>query len=282
MRVTLWAAFVLGVALPAGLRAATVFDNTTTYSGTEHILLPAGAADSEEHGNEITLEGPERVATEFRFVVRIHGAGVAFFDYRLRFYANDGADGVPGTLLFESPVTHRVVDSGAPLPYTHPLPDVLVPDTFTWTLQLFDRSGNMAAFGPSLYAPPTVGSVRPGYWRWIGESELWQLVDAPEAPFGARLLAGPDAVSVAEIPMARPKIRVWPNPAKDVVLFDVTGSAGGTSVRIFNAAGELAGEIEAGATPMRWVPERRWASGVYFVSFGDAREGQEVRLLLLR
>lgn len=262
------------VAIAAPVFAAMVYDNTASYTNLEHELLSAGQTNSEEHGNQITLGGIERVAEELRFVLRIHGTGVAGFDYRLRFYENDGPDGAPGTLFYESPVTRRVVDSGAPLTYTQPLPNVLVPETFTWTLQLTDRTGNMARFGPSEFNPPTVGSAPFGYWRRIGASESWEFIGLTEAPFGARLSAESDPVGVEEAALQPLSMRVWPNPATERVSIELIGGSRAPlpstePLRVLDSSGRIVHQQRVDQFPLQWTPDATLPAGTYFVSYGD-------------
>lgn len=188
------ACFVVGAASTANAQGPCPFgtagySNLTTYSLMDNTLLEAGEANSREHGNEITLSGAAPVAKRFDFVLRISGTGVATVDFRVRFYANDGPGGVPGTLLWASDVRHVTLDSGSCLGYNVTAPDVALPQKFTFTLQATNRQGfNTARLGPCEYTPPAIGSATPGVWKRTGPGPSdWILTGLNEPPFGARL-----------------------------------------------------------------------------------------------
>ena len=119
-------------------------------------------------------------------------------------YANDGPDGRPGSLLWASESATRVIDSGNPDPipilYSFQVPNIAVPDAFTWTIQLTNRQGNSAPMGPSEFNPPTVGSAPFGFWRPIGGPMEWEFTGEDEPPFGARITAVQSAGDVCSLP----------------------------------------------------------------------------------
>jgi hypothetical protein len=83
-----------------------------------------------------------------------------------------------------------VIDSGADLSYPLTVPDVRVPNSFTWSVQVTNRQINMAQMGPAEYNPPTVGSAPFGFWQNAGINiPDWQYVNANEPPFGAKIHA---------------------------------------------------------------------------------------------
>ena len=183
--------FVLLTSLALGLSStafaqSVVYDNTANDLGLENDLLPAGVNASVVRGSEVTLAGSDRRVTRIDFLLRIRGAGRATFDTQMRFYANDGAGGSPGTLLWESAVVPRLIDSGAPLQYSYDVPSVTVPNTFTWALEITSRSGNTAAMGPSLFAPPVTGAAAGGAWE---ETAPGSWVFTAGSPFGSRIEA---------------------------------------------------------------------------------------------
>jgi hypothetical protein len=141
--------------------AATIYDNT---------LGPPVAATSAgvEIGDQVTVAGTARLVTTFTF---IYYWPDIFSDgdetVTLRFYSNDGAGGAPGTLLFESaPLPLPSVPVTPPFsltPFTLTDLAIVVPDTFTWTLEW----GNTPSFSsPALFHfdPPTVGSSDDFFW----------------------------------------------------------------------------------------------------------------------
>jgi len=196
---TIWKAGVAMALVVAGLaavvpaRGAVVYDNTTTYLRKYHAI-------TNEFGDEIALSGTARVVTQFRF--EYYGGFKAKGTERaqIRFYANNapGIYSKPGTPLW---------DSGAFAISTNfrsqslMVPSVLVPDTFTWTVQfhgLSQTNGDQA--GLSLYDPPTVGgqlaSGKIGsyddYWRKSrGIWSFYRWNGNPVANFGAQVVAEP-------------------------------------------------------------------------------------------
>jgi hypothetical protein len=175
--------------------AAIVFDNTTSYTGLTNTLMQQGEMASTEHGNRITLAGGERIVSGFVFYLRVLGAGPCTFQYQVRFRRNDGPEGRPGTLLWDSGVRPAVIDSGAPLGYSVAVPGVVVPSSFTWTVEVSNRQLNMSPMGPAEYNPPSVGSAPFGYWRRMGPlPEDWAFIGLTEPPFGARVTASACAV----------------------------------------------------------------------------------------
>lgn len=173
----------------AGALASEVYENLTNPAAASHVLLPAGAAASEEHGNRITLApGLERATMGIRFAMEIGGAGPATFQYRVRFYAVDGVDGAPNTQLYDSNWRNGGIDSGAPLTYVANPSELLLPTDCAWSIQVRNRTGNTSDLGPVLYGPPTAGESETGFWRRLGDG-TWERVDNGAEAFGAIVFA---------------------------------------------------------------------------------------------
>ena len=186
---------LIPVLVGSALHAAVVYQNTSTPTGVVNALLPAGQTNSTEHGNTVTVAGTERILTNVTVHLRILGAGVASFNRELRLYRNDGMDGMPGTLLWASGPVFGVIDSGAPIPYSFAVPNVVVGGSFIWTIQITNRQTNQAQMGPYEYNPPTIGSAPFGYWRRTGPGAGdWEFTGVAEAPFGARIDASPCSI----------------------------------------------------------------------------------------
>lgn len=172
----------------AGAFATEVYDNFSTPAGTIHVLLPAGAAASEEHGNRISLApGIERASQGIQFRMRIEGAGPATFQYRVRLYQLDGPDGAPGTPFYESPWRNGGIDSGAEVLYQVLPGELVLASECAWTVEIRNRTGNMSAMGPAHYGPPAIGGSESGYWNHLADG-TWQQVDDGSLPFGGLLL----------------------------------------------------------------------------------------------
>jgi hypothetical protein len=271
---------MVALARPSLATATVVYDNTTTYRFAENELLPSGQTASGEHGNQVQLTGTERYVNSLMYKLGIGGAGAASFNIRVRFYANDGVDGRPGTMLWESPLQFRVIDSGGPNTYTLTVPSVLVPDSFTWTVQVSNRQGNMARMGPSEYDPPTIGGAVPGYWQRNGND--WVLVGLQEPPFGSRVSADAIATGIdeAESPALLPdRLTVAPNPVSDRATFHLIapaparGPALHPAVAIFDPAGRLVTMLPLRSLTADWTPGPELPSGVYLARvIGGGRE----------
>ena len=120
-----------------------------------------------EIGDQIALSGTHRVVTEFSFTYRgdflDHGLDGDEF-VKIRFRKNDGLLGTPGTILFESGLIPINPPSGTLGPQVYldtisiPVPNVAVPDIFTFTIERFG-----VGFGANYKATddiaPAVGGV---------------------------------------------------------------------------------------------------------------------------
>jgi hypothetical protein len=100
-----------------------VYDNTTNDIRWTIATGPDGAS-----GNQVTLSGSARVVTDFLFGY----ASDYNVDVTVKFWANDGPKGGPGTCLFNSGPFE--VPAGNPAAKTLSSLSVEVPDTFTWTV----------------------------------------------------------------------------------------------------------------------------------------------------
>ena len=144
----------------------TIYDSTRGWSGGYGLTAL-------EEGDEVQAAGSERLVTRLTIgVYRQFQPGVASFQARL--YANDGTSGQPKTMLWQSAVLAGVQLSGDVQFIPFDVPQVLVPDTFTWTLQVLQNSpGNGVAL---------VDTSSPSY---RGQPELrlvWELKRLDKAP----------------------------------------------------------------------------------------------------
>lgn len=158
--------------------AGTIFDNTTNPQVGFGFAL-------QQHGGEVHAAGTDRLVTDL--FIGMYRKGVAGTnDMQARLYANDGLGGKPGTLLWESPLLQNVHLTGGIDLIDFSVPMVLVPDTFTWTVQI---SNITVAVGLPAFDPPTVGSSPT---NWEGNGTVWGQV--PGSPYEARVEA------VAQVP----------------------------------------------------------------------------------
>ena len=176
--------------------ATMVYNNGVSYSG---FYLNPGA---NEVGDEIILGAGPRIASSFQF--EYYGSGFSGNEqYQIRFYLNDGTDlggpfntHLPSTVFYNSgllPLAAPVdiVSSRATYLIDLSYTNIVLPDRFTWSIQITGITGSEAA-GPTIYNPPLVGNNFDDYWYNTGAS--WQLRASNGVPisFGAQLSAVPE------------------------------------------------------------------------------------------
>lgn len=166
--------------------AAVVYDNSRN---SENSFF--GSAN--EFGDEITLAGPERLLTTFRFDYFVGPSANGNETAILRLYNNDGPGGSPQTVLFDSgPIS---ISRGYNTITADQL-DITVSDTLTWTV-LFGGVDPFEAVGLLLYDPPVIGRSFDDYWEKSNDG-TWttkRFVDDPERTvgnFGAVVSAVPE------------------------------------------------------------------------------------------
>jgi hypothetical protein len=164
------------------VRADFIYDNTTTRQGSSLSFTQL------QLGSEVNAAGTDRLVTDLLIGVSQQGvAGTA--DMRARLYANDGTAGKPGTLLWDGPLLQNVHLTGGIDLIDFSVPLVLVPNTFTWTIQISNT--DPVAVGLPNFGPPTVGSSPT---NWFGDQNGWTMLSGD--PFEARVIA----VSAAAVP----------------------------------------------------------------------------------
>jgi hypothetical protein len=104
-------------------------------------------------------------------------------------YANDGAGGAPGTLLWQSAVKQNLALTGGNDLIAFVVPSVTVPNTFTWALQ----TGNATpvAAGLPTFGAPTVGAYVSG---WFGGPGSWTPLPGSNNIYLARITTATTAV----------------------------------------------------------------------------------------
>jgi hypothetical protein len=187
-------------AIAASSEAETVvYDNTanlwTGESGYGTVLTWSGGGI--EWGDEVNLAGSARVGKELEVLTYCGGATAA--GTVLSLYDNTGVDGKPNNLLWTADL--GVVNYSGVTPVVAALPDVLLPDTVTWTVRLYG-SYDFSSLGPILYDPPTVGSSGDWYWcnyfgsGFASDTLDWGTENLP-ANFGAKITAVPEPSTLA-------------------------------------------------------------------------------------
>ncbi|MCX6881439.1 MAG: PEP-CTERM sorting domain-containing protein [Verrucomicrobia bacterium] len=163
------------VATPQAI-AEVVYDNSSNYLGNFSDL------GNGTIGDQITLGGASRVITEFKFEYFLSFAVSGNEKGALKFYANDGAGGLPGTTLFDSGVFgltsgfHTVTASDL---------SQSVANSFTWAVTFSGLEGSER------------GSSFDDFWA--NTSGAWQLMNTAglKDNFAAQITAVPEPTTFA-------------------------------------------------------------------------------------
>lgn len=180
-------AAALGLVAAPQAMAEVVYDNSSNYLGNFSDI------GNGTIGDQITLGGASRVITEFKFEYFLSFAVSGNEKGALKFYANDGAAGLPGTTLFDSGVFgltsgfHTVTASDL---------SQSVANSFTWAVTFSGLEGSERA-GLLFYDAPTVGSSFDDFWQ--NTSGAWQLMDTAglKDNFAAQITAVPEPTTFA-------------------------------------------------------------------------------------
>lgn len=141
-----------------------------------------------QYGDDINLAGGGRIVTQFTFLYfgNIPTNLISPGEWRIRFYKNDGAlenptiatSQKPNSLIWDSGL--HPVQSGYQMA-TLAVPQVTVPDRFTWTVEFFNlpQDSNNGA-GLVLANPPTIGATLPGKTSTVigSYTDFWMLEEA--------------------------------------------------------------------------------------------------------
>ncbi len=162
--------------------AGVIYDNTTTRDG--QVL----SGTQLQIGSEVNAAGTPRRVTDVMVGISDQGmTGTANFQVRL--FAADGTTGLPGTLLWNGPVSPGIHLTGGIDLVDLPVPEVMVPDKFIWTVQI---TNDLYALLPD-FGPPTAGSSSGDLF---GDGVNWTHLTTNA--FEARILADP-AVAAPEL-----------------------------------------------------------------------------------
>jgi hypothetical protein len=137
-------------------------------------------------GDEVVAAGDARTVTQLQIGLSMQGfSGSA--DFVVSLYANNGPAGAPGSLLWQSGLFNDVPLSGAVQLIPFNVPNVVVPDVFTWTVQISNYTP--VAVGLVGANPPSVGSS-PAF-TWFGSPGNWTQLSSPQ-DYMAQVLAVPE------------------------------------------------------------------------------------------
>ena len=163
------AATALTTAASAVEASQIIYDNTTS--------APTGGASftALEQGDEVRLD-PLAPRSIVLLEIGLNQQGTAgTTDLLARLYANNGPGGEPGTLLWESDLFRDISLTGGNDLIPFDVPNVTVPDVFTWTIQVSNPTP--VAVGLPFFGEPSVGSS-PGY-VWFGGPGSWTHPSSP-------------------------------------------------------------------------------------------------------
>jgi hypothetical protein len=188
--------------------AEIVYDNSSTY-------LQADYESANEYGDEVILAGAARIVTEIQ--LEYYGEFVRNGDelVRLRFYENTGPiwNGIPEYRLPASPPlyedTFQISTGFQVLVVT--VPNIQVPDHFTWTVQFLgiSQAANDRA-GLLHYHPPSVGQSFDDFWERLPDGWAPLARDDVKNNFGARILAIQGAPQLTITKAGNNVVLSWP------------------------------------------------------------------------
>lgn len=173
------------VPLPAGLNPEPL-SSSPVYNNTANLLgFYFGIDDGDVCGDTVTLAPGPRLMNEISLLVYAPVANSADTTITLH------AGGTPtGTELFSTSLSDQSYAAGINTVTVTP-PEVLIPDTVTWTIEFANRSVAQD-LGPIMYDPPTVGSSENAFWLNGGGAWFGPPPDNPVANFGAEIKAIPE------------------------------------------------------------------------------------------
>jgi hypothetical protein len=161
-----------------------VYNNTSNYLGNSYYV-------ASEFGDQITLSTSttDRYLTKFMFEYTSAHGNDGNETAWLRFYRNDGLGGIPGSLFFDSRnLPGYATDIPLPRGNANQVEisgvTILVPNTFTWTVQ-FSNVAASETVGLTMYNPPTVGSNFDDYWEKSGTTWVAKRLPGYFYSFGA-------------------------------------------------------------------------------------------------
>ena len=179
-------ATVVSATCTVGLADTVVYDNSTKRLGSSY-------SSTNEFGDQIKLsDSVNTKITSFEIDYYLNHGASGDETARIFLYANDGAGGKPGSLLFDSISVANTI----PLirGYDHILfqgLSVSVPQSFTWTTK-FGGVDSVEFAALLLSNPPTVGSSYDDYWEKVGGDWITKRSEVTPFNFSAQFSAVPE------------------------------------------------------------------------------------------
>jgi hypothetical protein len=147
------------------------YDNSSHFLGSHFPHLTVGQSSSEiELGDQITLDAPGQTLFKISVIFESWGPTSGTVDIYMRFYANDGPGGAPGSVIYDGGWFGDMLHHPGLNSIDFEVPLIVAPQTFTWTVRLANRTGSTGEFGAAYFNPPTVGSSDDFIWISEGGS----------------------------------------------------------------------------------------------------------------
>jgi hypothetical protein len=187
-------AFALWLGIPAS-RAEIVYDNSTTALQRDGALVDYESTN--EFGDEVILAGTARIVTEIQIEYYAQFTPNGTQLGRVRFYANTGPLW-KGDADYPTPASPPLYEQTFQLATNYQVavievPNVLVPDEFTWTVQFLGISQGASndRAGLLIYESPTIGQSFDDFWELLPAPDGWTPLDDTSLKdnFGARIIA---------------------------------------------------------------------------------------------
>ena len=185
----------MGLALIGALMLATPARAAVVYRNiNDDPTLPSEAIPNNvEIGDDVLLEGSERVVTQFSIPIYNSINSAYTGSFTARFY-EFGESGLPEGAPIWQGIALVTNGAGGDRTLVFPVPNVTVPDQFAWTLEFTTTlaSTEEDGIGPLLNDIPQVGdSLNEFYVRDNGAFGAFNYVDdgTPQANFQAEIIA---------------------------------------------------------------------------------------------
>jgi hypothetical protein len=176
----------LAVNSPGAYAQTTVYDNTAT--SLEINIDGASFA----MGNQVVLGGSNRIVVELAVVVHTEGDAPATLGLEPYLLGSESDPTPFGGEIWHGSIHPETVNPGVETLARIPIPQIEVPDEFTWAIRFWLLEGEPTSVGFVSFYPPALGSVPEfGFWRQSTGPNPWVYQGSNVRPFGARIKAVP-------------------------------------------------------------------------------------------
>src|SRR5262245_6002980 len=216
MRKWFWRLGIAAVCEPSvssRAEADIVYDNSLDFSEVDYETTA-------EYGDEVILAGTSRAVTEIRFEYYANFTAQGDEVGRLRFYSNTGPIW-QGNRDYKQPASPPLFEQTFPLGQGYEtaiitVPNVVVPNNFTWTVQFLgiSQTSTNDRAGLLFYGVPAVGASYNDFWELTPTG--WAPVarnDVPKNNFSARIfaVAAPQQLALTITRVGNNILITWPS-----------------------------------------------------------------------